>query len=320
MQLKLLSKIFSLLEKVSSKLKFDNWKLNKAELVIALDSLKLDKYTKPDLLEDYKHHSLVDLQNILSNYQDSCSKLKSISTEERLENINIIACTLDYYIGKFVKSKMKVEHIFLDEAGYANIIKSLTLFNHSVPITFLGDHKQLPPVCEINDFTIKNDQIYNNMFLWAQSSIYIETLFNNIDNFALHQYLYNYPLAPVKLVTTSLNSTYRFGTNLTKILGKHIYDTKFRSENPEGETKIFHIHASKTEEYNSRISYNEVQEIVNIIKKLKNNGNNDFIILTPYKKQVKLLGQHLPLERNELKILTVHGSRGGNGILLYSVL
>ena len=94
-----------------------------------------------------------------------------------MENINIIASTLDDYIGKFVNSKMKVDHIFLDEAGYANIIKSLTLFNHSVPITFLGDHKQLPPVCEINDFTIKTTK-YNNMFLWAQSSIYIDTLFN----------------------------------------------------------------------------------------------------------------------------------------------
>jgi superfamily I DNA and/or RNA helicase len=36
----------------------------------------------------------------------------------------------------------------------------------------------------------------------------------------------------------------------------------------------------------------------------------DFVILTPYKKQIRLLNNYLPQERNDLKILTVHGSQG----------
>ncbi|QWT88454.1 ATP-binding domain-containing protein [Chryseobacterium sp. PCH239] len=33
-------------------------------------------------------------------------------------------------------------------------------------------------------------------------------------------------------------------------------------------------------------------------------------MLTPYKKQIRLLNNSLPQERNDLKILTVHGSQG----------
>jgi len=60
----------------------------------------------------------------------------------------------------------------------------------------------------------------------------------------------------------------------------------------------------------SRVSMNEVSEISKIVANLKRSGNDDFVILTPYKKQIRLLNNHLPQERNDLKILTVHGSQG----------
>ena len=76
-----------------------------------------------------------------------------------------------------METKVDVEHIFLDEAGYANIIKALTIFNYNIPITFLGDHLQLPPVCEIGDRKIKNEEEFHNVFVWSQSAIYMENLF-----------------------------------------------------------------------------------------------------------------------------------------------
>ena len=66
----------------------------------------------------------------------------------------------------------------------------------------------------------------------------------------------------------------------------------------------------KTEGMKSRVSMNEVSEIIKIVANLKENRNDDFVILTPYKKQIRLLNNHLPQERNDLKILTVHGSQG----------
>ena len=126
--------------------------------------------------ESYNNFTLTQLKNELKNYKNSRSKLTISSTEESLNSVNVIAYTLDGYISRYVESKLEVDHIFLDEVGYASIIKALTLFNNNTPITFLGDHQQLPPVCEIRDKEIKNTEKYKSMVLWAQSAIYIETL------------------------------------------------------------------------------------------------------------------------------------------------
>jgi hypothetical protein len=270
------------------------------------EKLEVDQH----LFSEYKSNGLLDIKSELNNYLALRAKLATSSTEERLKSVNVVACTLDGYIGRYAETKLNVEHIFLDEAGYANIIKALTLFNHTTPISFLGDHKQLPPVCEINDSDIERDNKFHNMFLWAQSAIFLDTLFSNSKDICRNQYLQNTDFNPKDIKRTSLNSTYRFGNNLAKILAKHVYSNDFNSNNPEGETKILSVDARKTEGLKSRISMNEVSEISKIVATLKRNGIDDFVILTPYKKQIRLLNNHLPQERNDLKILTVHGSQG----------
>ncbi len=270
------------------------------------EKLEVDQH----LFSEYNSNGLLDLKSELDNYLALRAKLAASSTEERLKSVNVVACTLDGYIGRYTDTKLNVEHIFLDEAGYANIIKVLTLFNHTTPISFLGDHKQLPPVCEINDSDIERDNKFHNMFLWAQSAIFLDTLFSNSKDICRNQYLQNTDFNPKDIKRTSLNSTYRFGNNLAKILAKYVYTNDFNSNNPEGKTKILTVDARKTEDLKSRISMNEVSEISKIVATLKRNGNDDFVILTPYKKQVRLLNNHLPQERNDLKILTVHGSQG----------
>lgn len=295
---------------VCSKLVIGNWREVKNQIEKTLQ-LKINQNVIDDeLRKEYSRHSKNELEIMFNKYLSERNHLATMSTQERLVNVNVIACTLDGYIGKYVQQKMSVDHIFMDEAGYANIIKALTLFNHSVPITFLGDHKQLPPVCELSLDKVSNEEEYQNIFIWSQSSIFIDSIFNNSRDVALHQYINNLAFQPKLIQMSSLDATYRFGSNLTAILGRHIYDSSFKSNNPDGKTNIFYIHATKTEEYKSRISLNEVDAISKLVNNIKRNGNNDFIILTPYKKQVKLLGKHLPVERNELKILTVHGSQG----------
>lgn len=280
----------------------------KADLVIKQkkESLEMDVH----LFKEYKDFALNDIQLELDNYLSIQAKLAVSSTEERLKSVNLIACTLDGYIGRYTESKLNVEHIFLDEAGYANIIKALTLFHHSAPISFLGDHKQLPPVCEINDGSIEKEAKFSNMFLWAQSAIFLDNLFKNTKDFCRQQYLINSEFSPVHITRTSLNSTYRFGNNLAQILAKHVYSDDFTSNNPKGETQILYVDAKKTDGLKSRISENEVSEIKKLVHNLKKDGIEDFVILTPYKKQIKLLNNALPQERNNLKILTVHGSQG----------
>lgn len=304
------TKAISGISTIISTLSTDNINKVKEETISIIaqknEMLEVDQH----LFSEYKSNGLLDIKYELDNYLALRAKLASLSTEERLKLVNVVACTLDSYIGRYADTKLNVEHIFLDEAGYANIIKALTLFNHTTPVSFLGDHKQLPPVCEINDSDIERDNKFHNMFLWAQSAIFLDTLFSNSKDICRNQYLQNTNFNPKDIKRTSLNSTYRFGKNLAKILAKHVYTNDFNSNNPEGETKILSVDARKTEGLKSRISMNEVSEISKIVATLKRNGNEDFVILTPYKKQVRLLNNHLPQERNDLKILTVHGSQG----------
>jgi len=229
---------------------------------------------------------------------------------ETEQNIQLIACTLDYYASEYKDRKMNMQHLFLDEAGYANMIKAGMLFNHKVPITFLGDHAQLPPVCELNDFSIEREKEFESMFLWAQSAIYIETLFNLSKEEVRYQYLKNITPTLRYVSKTSLNTTYRFAENLAKVLGYHVYSLDFSSGNKDSVTQIYYIHATKEEEYKSRTSITEVIAIKSLTRILNHKGISDYAILTPYKNQVKMLGQHLPDERKEFKIMTVHGSQG----------
>ena len=292
----------------SQKLTIDNFKEIKLQIVQAVENVEESLNVDQHIHSEYENK---DIETELKNYYETRKKVATFSTEERLKTINVIACTLDGYIGRYVTQKLNVEHIFLDEAGYANIVKALTLFNHSVPISFLGDHKQLPPVCEINDSLIEQDDKYSNVFLWTQSAIFIDTLFVNDKDTCKKNYLTNKPFIPNTITKTSLNSTFRFGNNLAKVLAEHVYEDDFCSSIPNGETKIKFAHgAKKNEELKQRISRNEVLQIKNIVNDLKQASKNDFIILTPYIKQLKELGIHLPNERNDLKILTVHGSQG----------
>jgi hypothetical protein len=302
-------------------LTIDNISTVKPKVISIIEQKKETLEVDQHLFNEYQLNTLVDIKSELDNYLSLRKKLAASSTEERLKSVNVVACTLDGYIGRYKDEKLNVDHIFLDEAGYASIIKALTLFNHTIPISFLGDHKQLPPVCEVKDVDIERDDRFHNMFLWAQSAIFLDTLFLQSRDVCRNQYLRNSDFNPTNISKTSLNSTYRFGNNLAQILSRYVYANNFNSNNPNGETQILFVDAKKNEGLNSRVSMNEVSQIKKIVDNLKRNGCEDFVILTPYKRQIQLLNNYLPEERNNLKILTVHGSQGREwGTVILSVV
>lgn len=254
------------------------------------------------------HSSSEEILLKIKEYEAEISKIEV--GQEVLRNVQVTACTLDGYIGRYTKERIDADHIFLDEAGYANIIKALTLFNNGVPITFLGDHMQLPPVCEINDTNIKNDEALRDVFVWAQSAIHAESMFNHSKEEVLNTYLNGSDFKNKTLVTSKLNTTHRFGSSLSLILAQHVYDGNFKSANSNSQTKIYYIHAPKEEGLKSRESIRECLAIKSIVQYFKQQNINEFSILSPYTKQVRLLGNHMPDERNDLKIMTVHKSQG----------
>jgi hypothetical protein len=257
-----------------------------------------------------KEYMGIPLNEKLDEFEKEKEFLKYQTTKERLKDVNIIACTLDCYIGRFVDEELPVAHFFLDEAGYACAIKALTMFRSEKPVTFLGDHLQLPPVCQLNDSDLKTTEEYKDVFIWSQSAIFIGDIFKNSKDQAFLDY-YNDKEPTFPMVSKSdLKITHRFGENLAKALNLFVYKNGFRSAQIDGTTKVKIIHmANDIPPTNTRENLREAQAIHDFIKSGEL-GTSDFIVLTPYANQVNLIGKLLRELRKERKILTVHGSQG----------
>lgn len=291
----------------------DNLLSGRAELVeAALQEIKTayqaNKVALGALAEAYALVSIDELLAQKKNILAEIAFLHQYSTEERLKNVSIVSATLDGYIGRFMEEKLNVDHIFVDEAGYANLVKVLTLFNHRVPITLLGDHMQLPPVCEISDQTISRDATYHNAFIWAQSAIFSAGVFQKERLDLLEDYVKNAPLSLHNMQKADLNHTYRFGANLAAVLNEYVYKNGFQSALVDGKTSVYYIDAPKpATAKKKRENEAEALAVQALVQQLE---EDDFVILTPYRNQLKLLGEHLPNARRNQQIITVHGSQG----------
>lgn len=302
------------IQEIVVSLNLDNFQQIFNNLEIYVKETKEEINVKDALAKEYLKYSHDELVSKLQRFEIERENLILKSTEERLKSVNVIAATLDCYIGRFVESELNVEHIFLDEASYANSIKALTLLKGNIPVTFLGDHMQLPPVCELNDSKLM-DKENQEVFVWSQSAIYIEDLFLKTKMESLENYLRNENYNSQLLIKSDLKETHRFGANLAKVLNHFVYRNGFVSYQKKGETQIYYINVPffypqpkdpKTGK-GLRLNNGEVEEIKKFIKA---NKLVDFAILTPYKRQVEALEDMLPEERNEHKIMSVHRSQG----------
>lgn len=254
-----------------------------------------------------KHHDKKTdekIMTLIKSLKNEMDNLYKSSAEGRMAGCNIIAMTLDNYIVKTKNEKLPIDHIFLDEAGYASLIKTLTLTNNNVPITLLGDHKQLPPVYEVRR---EHPKSIEKTFFWGMPGIFIEDAFLCSSDKLLEAYKKDLEHTYANLKRCSLKATHRFGQSLAKILDKHIYRFGFFSAIPD-ETQIYFIDSKSISANANERSSIEESEI--IAKLLDNNvlGDN-FAILTPYRKQLNQIRQNI----NKLfydSVMTVHQSQG----------
>jgi hypothetical protein len=278
---------------------------------------RADELTSSGMIApEYSSWTEQEMLEKLKSWEEQKDDIESQS-EEQINKANVVALTLDCYISRYKDKDLPGEHYFLDEAGYACLIKALTLFRKNVPITFLGDHKQLPPVCEFDDNKMGDTEMNREIFMWAQSALYMEWLFKKTKSDAFLDYEKNIPFSFVDMEKVDLRKTYRFGSALAEKLNQFVYNNGFSSCEEGGETQIYYIHAPhihpqpvvNTNGVNkpSRENIFEVNKIVELVNNL---DQESFAILTPYKKQVALLGQMLPNARRDLRIMTVHGSQG----------
>ena len=173
---------------------------------------------------------------------------------------------------------------------------------------------QLPPVSEIRSDDVN---AMKNSFLWAQSSLFFETLFLQKNEDELYQKFVSLKLPKFeKTVQINLKITHRFGSNLAKVLDKFVYKFGFESAFIQDTEIIFINSASNPLDAKERSSIEEVQIIKELVKNLK----DDFAILTPYKNQVKLLKEVLGRSYFE-NIMTIHKSQGSEyGTVIFSVV
>lgn len=249
------------------------------------------------------------LQQQIDQIDMEISTLSSSAKIHQKHNALILAGTIDSALPELTIASdpnhpeyRKFSHVFLDEAGYTSLARGMSAFAANAPVTFLGDHKQLPPICEMND--IKPE--YMPIILWALPVAYFSELMqDSLEEIYHHCYRHSDEPSFSLFAYCSLNTSYRFGSLLAEVLGKYIYTAKFRGAAPTP-FEILVINAPRSAGDIGRISRSECAAIGEY---LSHHTGSDIAVLAPYRQQIKQLRNTLPANYRD-NVLTVHRSQG----------
>lgn len=268
---------------------------------ISLKKRKERYFSIQNITEDELYEQLALLNYEKSNLNAKLNEAHAHTSSARLSSCRVLAATIDACISRIPPDgDFKPSHIFLDESGYCSLIKGVTLLTYHCPVTLLGDHMQLHPICEMDDNEmIGEDQL---VALYAQSALYIEDCLLETSEI-ISRYL-NHENPNYKfMVRYDLNYTFRFGESLANVLAENVYTPLFHGSK-ENNTAIYYINAPKLDPAKPRYSSTEIEKINNYINKY---SNENIGIITPYRNQRNELIKSFNGSR---EILTVHGSQG----------
>lgn len=301
--------------------------IDEYDIVRKVASIRSYLYDRPrpasELVEfrDWDLTKVVDELNILLEEKD---ELDSQSTQARATSAKIIAMTPQTMMGRFGPEgiggmhKIDIDHIFVDEVGYCCAINILPLFAYGVPITMLGDHMQLPPVCEVDeDILMKaatlgetgdtNDKLHNMRyaFMWGQSAIHVEGYLANDLNHVMATYFCDAEPFYDVMKRKDLTISYRFGNNLAEILDKMVYNIGIAGVSRDPlEIVCIDVRC------NDRVDRANKSEATAIKKYIEKEGleEGEYIVLTPYKKQMRAIGELCIDIKDDITV--VHRSQG----------
>lgn len=187
----------------------------------------------------------------------------------------------------------------------------MVLMTCGCPVTMLGDHLQLPPVCEVDEEAVetgitdrsKSGDPMRYVYMWDQSALFSEGYIHDKDTGYMEEaYLNSYPPRFDITKQVDLTASHRFGNNLAKMLDECVYHNGIKglAKDPLHLICIDTYCKSKVDRENMA----EVAAVGRFLDEFKDLGS--YAILTPYKVQVKELEKAYP----ELKdnILSVHKS------------
>lgn len=254
-----------------------------------------------------KLRDFTEIEKDLKATEEERKQLGSTSKLEQFEKAIVVAATFDTAIGHLPKleNAEPYHHAFIDEAGYVSLVRGITAFVCGCPVSFFGDHFQLPPICEMSKQEIIND--HPDVSIWAVPVIaYSDMINHHLPDILslLDQPTYAFD----QLNFLPLIKSYRFGTQLASALDSHIYHTNGRFEGVAQTTfEILTLHGSKRRTDIKRTSREEALAIRSYLQE-NQLDEGSYIILAPYNKQIELLKSLIPNERNN--ILSVHRSQG----------
>lgn len=239
------------------------------------------------------------------NEENALNLFKPQTLKERLQECDVIGVTLDSFVKRYNQlSELKFAHVFLDECAFSPLIKLIAPLTLNTPITLLGDHKQLMPICHMQDSDIQNTHF--EVCVWSLNTLFLEMLFKN---HAMLHTQHNYDDIVFNTIAHyKLTTTHRYGNNLALILDKHVYHNGLRGEGLP--TEIYYIDSAKfgpNYQYNPQNPRNENMGEANAIAALTYMLTDDYAILTPFRDQQKLLiSKHI----SRHNIFTIHKSQG----------
>lgn len=262
---------------------------------------------KRDSLRTTTLRSLEAIDADLEEAQNALQNLEKHSKVRQRENALVLASTIDSALRDFPpKNGAPICHVFLDEAGYTSVVRGMIAFFCGCPVTFLGDHKQLAPVCENNRIEKADAEIS----LFSVPVVYFDTVLSGTPsdiyrlNLALEKSKNDISPATDQLSFYSLRYSYRFSNRLASLLSELTYCEPFFGM-PEAPFEIVVLDAPGNGS-GARTSSAEVTAIHLFLQSYADSIGS-YVVLSPYVSQVKLLRK--VLKHPEL-VTTVHRSQG----------
>ena len=213
------------------------------------------------------------------------------------EEPQLVGITLDLLAKALSEGTLGFEpdHILIDEAAYAPLVKVLPLLTYRKSrITMLGDHHQLPPVC---DPKVQRCRGNRSLWLWQHSAVELGAIFDE-------------PIwrpGRLRITNTSvaaLTRSYRFGTELADVLSRRLYGDKLVGAAAHG-TSI-EVLPALGHTGRARCSPAEADAIGGLVPTLT---GSDYAVLTPYHAQERLLTEMMP-QNERGRIHTIHSTQG----------
>jgi len=300
------NEIINFVNSINAEYNFVYFDLEILKNVIKSDITKSLKQLKK-IQSTYNKKLPATLQEAYEERNNLKEKLEALTAKYKKCNLGtfVYGYTLDKYVVtdlSFDKIHQKIVHVFLDEACYSPVAKTAALFYMNCPITFLGDHKQLPPVSELKEDL--NEEL-KELFIWEQAGIYAAELFNMNPANQYNNFKNNKEIIPQILSVSMLNETYRFGKSIAAILEKYVYKTGYYSR-AKNETEITVIDSPKIS--SNKQKRENIDEAMAIKEYINQNNIEDFAIITPYNNQCELLKKVIPEHKHN--IITIHKSQG----------